>query len=124
MVHFAGTLAVKEAVIKAARLGPFSAWARRIEVQRDPSGAPRVQVAGEDRGRFEISISHDGLVAVAVAMAAGRLLRSAPGGRETAPAGMRPNLQLRRYLSVVALVEALTDPGSSTPGSVVAGGNQ
>lgn len=99
VVHFAGTLAVKEAVIKAARLGPLSAWARRIEVQRDPTGAPRVHVAGEDRAHFEISISHDGPVAVAVAMAVGSVLRPAPAERATAPAGTRPNLQLMRYLS-------------------------
>ena len=70
--HFAGTLAAKEAVIKALDLGPLVAWARRIEVSRDERGAPSVEVhGGEPERQVEISISHDGAVAVAVALALG-----------------------------------------------------
>lgn len=57
VVHFAGTLAVKEAVIKAARLGSLLAWSRRIEVSRDGAGVPRVEIQGASHKRFEISIS-------------------------------------------------------------------
>jgi holo-[acyl-carrier protein] synthase len=70
--HFAGTLAAKEAVIKALGLGPLVAWARRIEVSRNEHGAPSVEVqGGEAARRVEISISHDGPVAVAVALELG-----------------------------------------------------
>lgn len=64
--RFAGTLAAKEAVIKALRLGPLAAWAQRIEVRRDPDGVP-VAVVGDTE--VPVSISHDGPVAVAVALA-------------------------------------------------------
>ena len=67
-VHLAGTLAAKEAVIKALRLGPLVAWGPRIEVTRDRSGAPVARVEGS-HGPLEVSISHDGGVAVAVALA-------------------------------------------------------
>ncbi len=67
VVHLAGTLAAKEAVIKALRLGPLAAWARRIEVTRAPSGAPSARVDG--LGSCAVSISHDAGVAVAVAVA-------------------------------------------------------
>lgn len=67
--HFAGTLAAKEAVIKALDLGPLVAWARRIEVSRNEHGVPSVEVrGGEAPRRVEVSISHDGPVAVAVAL--------------------------------------------------------
>ena len=62
----AGTLAAKEAVIKALRLGPLVAWARRVEITRDSSGTPHALVGG--RG-VEVSISHDAGVAVAAALA-------------------------------------------------------
>jgi holo-[acyl-carrier protein] synthase len=65
--HFAGTLAAKEAVIKAARLGQLVAWARRIEITRDATGVPSVSVDGRD-GALSVSISHDADSAVAVAM--------------------------------------------------------
>jgi holo-[acyl-carrier protein] synthase len=65
--HFAGTLAAKEAVIKAARLGPLVAWARRIEINHDESGAPRASVDG-DAAPVSVSISHDGGLAIAAAM--------------------------------------------------------
>jgi holo-[acyl-carrier protein] synthase len=64
--HLAGTLAAKEAVIKALRLGTLPAWAQRIEVRRDPDGVPSAVVAGT---QVLVSISHDGPVAVAVALA-------------------------------------------------------
>ena len=68
VVHLAGTLAVKEAVIKAACLGPLVAWSRRIEVQRGASGAPRATIRGLVHDPIDISISHDGGIAVAVAV--------------------------------------------------------
>ena len=64
--RLAGTLAAKEAVIKALRLGSLPAWGRRIEITRDRDGAPRANVRGRT---VEVSISHDGGVAVAVAVA-------------------------------------------------------
>jgi holo-[acyl-carrier protein] synthase len=67
-VRMAGTLAAKEAVIKALRLGPLPAWSRRIEIRRAPDGAPRAFVGGRE---IAVSISHDGPVAVAVALAPG-----------------------------------------------------
>jgi holo-[acyl-carrier protein] synthase len=62
----AGTLAAKEAVIKALRLGPLPAWAQRIEVRRDRDGVPSAVVGDTE---VAVSISHDGPVAVAVALA-------------------------------------------------------
>lgn len=66
--RFAGTMAAKEAVIKALRLGPLNAWARRIEVTRSHGGEPFAHVQGHS-GLIPISISHDGGVAVACALA-------------------------------------------------------
>lgn len=98
VTHFAGTLAVKEAVIKAARLGPLLAWGRRIEVRRDTSGAPWVAIQGRPGHHFAISISHDGPVAVAVAVANG----SGPGSRRAADGkrdgALKPNEQLLNYI--------------------------
>ena len=68
-VHLAGTLAAKEAVIKALRLGPLVAWGPRIEVLRDGGGAPCARVAvAPEAGSIQLSISHDGGIAVAVAL--------------------------------------------------------
>ncbi len=64
VLHLAGTFAAKEAVIKALRLGPAVAWARRIEITRADDGAPVAQVG---HSWVEVSISHDAGVAVAVA---------------------------------------------------------
>jgi holo-[acyl-carrier protein] synthase len=64
-VRFAGTLAAKEAVIKAMGLGPLVAWARRIEILRR-RGVPVARVRG--LGEVEVSISHDGGVAAAIAI--------------------------------------------------------
>jgi holo-[acyl-carrier protein] synthase len=66
-VHFAGTLAAKEAAIKALRLGPLVAWSSRIEIERDDAGVPVARVPSRD-ARMPVSISHDGPVAVAVAL--------------------------------------------------------
>ncbi|MGH2736518.1 MAG: holo-ACP synthase [Actinomycetota bacterium] len=65
--RFAGTLAAKEAVIKALRLGPLVAWAGRIEITRSDSGVPEARVQGRDE-LVQLSISHDGGVAVAAAL--------------------------------------------------------
>jgi len=101
ILHYAGTLAAKEAVIKAANLGTLAAWGRRIEVRRDASGAPCVSVEGPVTRRFAISISHDGPVAVAVAVAHGP--ETTPKEKRkavaVAPVGpLRPNEQLLRYI--------------------------
>lgn len=100
VLHFAGTLAVKEAVIKAASLGPLVAWGRRIEVRRNGSGAPRVRIAGLDHGRIDISISHDGPLAVAVAVAH-RSRTEEPTEPVTSVARigtLQPNEQLVRFM--------------------------
>jgi phosphopantetheine--protein transferase-like protein len=68
VTRFAGTMAAKEAVIKALRLGPLNAWARRIEITREPGGEPYARVEGRS-DRLPVSISHDGGVAVACALA-------------------------------------------------------
>jgi holo-[acyl-carrier protein] synthase len=69
VVHMAGTLAAKEAVMKALSLGGLQAWARRIEVTRETDGAPSVRVEGREAGPpISVSISHDAGVAVAVAL--------------------------------------------------------
>lgn len=65
--HLAGTMAAKEAVIKVLGLGPLPAWARRIEILRSPDGAPSAVVA-DSAAQLALSISHDGGMAVAVAM--------------------------------------------------------
>jgi holo-[acyl-carrier protein] synthase len=65
--HFAGTLAAKEAVIKAARLGRLVVWARRIEITRDSAGVPLISIDGREVP-MSVSISHDGDSAVAAAM--------------------------------------------------------
>lgn len=64
--RLAGTFAAKEAVMKATGLTPAPAWARRIAVRRDADGRPAARVG--DR-TVAVSISHDGPVAVAVALA-------------------------------------------------------
>jgi holo-[acyl-carrier protein] synthase len=66
--HYAGTLAAKEAVIKAARLGVLGAWSRRIEITRDCDGVPVVSIDGKPAD-VSVSISHDGGMAVAAALA-------------------------------------------------------
>ena len=64
-LHLAGTLAAKEAVMKAMGLTPAPAWARRIEVSHSPTGAPVATVEGTE---ISVSLSHDAGVAVAVAL--------------------------------------------------------
>lgn len=65
----AGTFAAKEAVMKALQIVPAVAWARRVRIERDETGRPRASVQGH--APVEVSISHDGPVAVAVAAATG-----------------------------------------------------
>lgn len=68
-IHYAGTLAAKEAVIKALGLGPLVAWARCIEIERADDGAPVAYVqVGATKRIVPVSISHDGGVAVAIAL--------------------------------------------------------
>lgn len=63
-LHLAATFAAKEAVVKA--LSPAAPSFRAVEIARGPSGAP----VGRARGRqISLSISHDGPVAIAVAIA-------------------------------------------------------
>jgi holo-[acyl-carrier protein] synthase len=69
VLHYAGTLAAKEAVIKAGHLGTLVAWGRRVEINRRGDGAPGARIRGITHGPIHLSISHDGSVAVAVAVA-------------------------------------------------------
>ena len=80
VLRLAGTFAAKEAVMKALGLTPAPAWARRIRIERDASGRPAATVEGG--GSALVSISHDGPVAVAVALAA----PERAGGGPKAPA--------------------------------------
>jgi phosphopantetheine--protein transferase-like protein len=65
VTRFAGTMAAKEATMKALGLVPAAAWARRIEILRSDGGKPVACVAGR---RVDVSISHDGAIANAVAL--------------------------------------------------------
>jgi phosphopantetheine--protein transferase-like protein len=64
--RFAGTLAAKEAVVKALDLSSIHQWARRIEIVRQRSGRPVVLVDGIESDA-SVSISHERSLAVAVA---------------------------------------------------------
>ena len=66
--HLAGVFAAKEATMKALGTVPASAFARKIEISYEPAGAP---VARFGDRYVPVSISHDGGVAVAVALLAG-----------------------------------------------------
>ncbi|MDQ3962964.1 MAG: holo-ACP synthase [Actinomycetota bacterium] len=104
VMHFAGTLAAKEAVIKARGLGPLVAWSRRIEITRAESGAPIATIKGTDHGPIHLSISHDGPVAVAVAFAPSfdrrdRRIETATNGHRFPDVHPRPNENLRRYIA-------------------------
>lgn len=114
VIHFAGTFAAKEAVVKALGLGPVRAWARRIEITRDDSGAPRAHILGHEfEHAITLSISHDGDAAVAVAIRTPALRvgatrkasfvrkkRAALSGSSASPtgAGVGTNHDLRRFL--------------------------
>lgn len=100
VLHYAGTLAAKEAVIKAASLGPLVAWGRRIEVRRNASGRPQVKVHGISHDRIDVSISHDGPVAVAVAVAHETKRPSSEVSTVDPLAKPRSNEQLRRYIGM------------------------
>lgn len=107
VMHFAGTLAAKEAVIKARGLGTLLAWSRRIEITRAESGAPIATIKGAPHEPIHLSISHDGPVAVAVAFAPpvdGRgdgATSTIENGHAPSSSGLRPNPNLRRYLGGV-----------------------
>ena len=75
VVHLAGTFAAKEAVLKSTRAGPPVAYARRVELLRDADGAPYARLG---RRRIAVSITHDGDVAIAVAIVT-------PAGRSYEP---------------------------------------
>ena len=66
-LRLASTFAAKEAVMKATGMTPAAAHARSIEIARSPGGAPVAHVKGR---AIPVSISHDGPVVVAVAIAA------------------------------------------------------
>lgn len=66
LLHLAGTFAAKEAVLKSVRMGPVVAFARRVEIVRDDRGAPRAEFRGR---RIAVSVTHDGDVAAAIALA-------------------------------------------------------
>ncbi|MCK4739487.1 MAG: holo-ACP synthase [Deltaproteobacteria bacterium] len=61
-LHLAARFAAKEALIKA--YGRFVTY-KKIEIQRDPEGAPKIEVEGESDLRFFVSISHEQEFAVA-----------------------------------------------------------
>lgn len=63
--HLAGTLAAKEAAMKALGVVPAAAFARRIEIVRSANGSPHAVLG---RTVVPVSISHDGPVAVALAL--------------------------------------------------------
>lgn len=102
--HLAGTLAVKEAVIKAAGLGPLVAWSRRVEVERDRSGAPHARIHGVQHGALDVSISHDGPMAVAIAIHHGNGIAEVKPSTKNGDrpvingSALRPNPQLQRYI--------------------------
>ncbi|HEX2057133.1 MAG TPA: holo-ACP synthase [Actinomycetota bacterium] len=77
-VRFAGTFAAKEAVMKALGLTPAPAWARRIRIVRAATGRPSAAVDGF--APVAVSISHDGPVAVAIALAPPDAPTGAPPG--------------------------------------------
>ena len=66
VLHLAGTFAAKEATMKAISLTPAVAAARRIRIERGSDGRPVARVGQRE---IAISISHDGAVTVAVALA-------------------------------------------------------
>jgi len=65
--HLAARFAAKEALIKAAGLGPR--W-REIEVANTPSGEPYFSIlpAGLETKRIRLSLAHDGGVAAAIVL--------------------------------------------------------
>src|SRR5579875_1679760 len=66
--RLAGRWAAKEAVIKCFDATPICFPRRRIEIVGQPSGAPRVRLLGDAQGaRVEVSITHDGGLAIASA---------------------------------------------------------
>lgn len=81
VLHLAGTFAAKEAVVKTLGLGHVVAWARRIEIVRDVSGAPTALVTnGSVPDKLAVSISHDADIAIAVAISTGPRLTTLAEG--------------------------------------------
>lgn len=69
VLHLAGTLAAKEATVKALGLSSLVKWTKAVEISRGPDGKPSVAVYGAAGDRWvTISISHDAGIATAVAM--------------------------------------------------------
>lgn len=68
--HLAGVFAAKEAIFKALNVPPR--W-RYVTIERDESGRPRVMLDSAERfpslRSIDVSISHEGPFAVAVAVA-------------------------------------------------------
>jgi holo-[acyl-carrier protein] synthase len=79
--RLAARLAAKEAALKALDLGDRGVGWRQIEVEREPSGAPRLSLHGaalaaaEEAGVEEValSLSHEGDFATAVVMTTRRM---------------------------------------------------
>ncbi len=125
VVHLAGTFAAKEAVVKAVGLGPIWAWARRIEIRRDPRGSPRASIAGRAL-ELVVSISHEADVAIAMAIdpngsisarSAPSLVENSegPGGRQTTNGSRsrpRANGNLQTFLAPAVEIRQ----SSATPG--------
>lgn len=64
--HLAGVFAAKEAIIKAAGI-TAGEW-RNINISYDPNGRPVVRLNVGNISRSDITISHDGDYAMAVAI--------------------------------------------------------
>lgn len=86
LLHLAGTFAAKEAVLKSLGSGPPVAYARRVEIARDAEGAP---VARFEGGLIPISVTHDGDVAAAIALAPGVSAGARPSASRREPSSAR-----------------------------------
>lgn len=70
LVHYAGTLAAKEAVMKALKVGGLPHWCQRIEIHRSPDGSPRAVVSRQTHSFVvQVSIAHAADIAIACALA-------------------------------------------------------
>ena len=75
--HLAGRFAAKEATIKALGAGLWEFGFRDVEVFSRPTGQPRLRLSGnalrradaQHVARWEVSVSHSDLVAIAVVVA-------------------------------------------------------
>ena len=114
VVHMAGTLAAKEAVIKALSLGNLAAWARRVEVTREASGAPSVKVTGRHE-TVGISITHDGGYAAAVAFREASVQPERAAREVPIRDSWISNGQLDRFLDRPSPFARVLYPGSDFP---------